>query len=154
MLSFPAFAIPAYPGSHSTPSPINFSSLKNYLRTRQFLNKRFTNGLRSWEFKPYVYKKKNLQYKNVETVKKPVFPGIEYKKLCFHWKNCVRRIYKASNGYDKAYKKYEGDTKIAGPKKLDLAFIPNRERKIGTTEVRSGKYKLLHWPTYFRRKSE
>ena len=147
-----SFAIPANPESHTTPSPINFEALKDYLRSRNFLHKRFNSGLRSWEFKPHVYKAKRLQYKNVDAKKKPTFPGVDYKKLCFHWKNCVKRVYQASNGYDKAFEKYPGDTKVAGPKKLDLAFIKNRERKLGSREIRSGKYKLLHWTPVLRRK--
>jgi hypothetical protein len=137
-------AIPATPESHTTPSPINYESLQNYLRTRSFLHKRFTNGLRKDEFKPYVYTQKRLQNKNVGVHQKPVFPGIEYKKLCYHWKNCVKRVYKASDSYDRAYQKYQGDTKIIN-NKLDEAFVKNDGRRFHSKNNRSGKYKLFRW---------
>ena len=144
MLPAISFAVPAETTGGAI-SPESYASQKRYLAIKNFLKKRFDSGLRSWEFKPHVYKSRRLQYKNVDYKRKPTFPGIEYRKLCSHWKNCVKRVYKASNGYDQAYKKYEGDTKIAGPKKIDLAFLPNRARKLGARETRSGKYKLLHW---------
>ncbi len=136
-------AIPANPESPTTPSVLNFESLRDYLRNKNFLHRKYTNGLRSWEFKPYVFKQKRLQDKNVGAKQKPQFPGIEYRKLCYHWKNCVKRVYKASDSYDKAYRKYQGDTKVIRPY-IDRAFIKDNRRFWDKT-ARSGKYKLLRW---------
>ncbi len=126
------------------PSPVDFNALKNYLRTREYNHKQYDNGLRSWEFKPYEYKSERLQYRNGDTRKKPQFPGIEYKKLCYHWKNCVKRVYKASNGYDQAYKEYVGPKVIAN-KGVDLAFKKDNRNVPVATDVRSGAYKLWNW---------
>ena len=136
-----SFATPAETAGVA-PSPVDFNSLKSYLRTRDFNQKQYDNGLREWEFTPYVYTQERLQYKNVETQEKPEFPGIEYGKLCYHWKNCVKRIYKASNGYDQAYKNYTPEKVVN--KGLDLAFT-NEKKSVPASDVRTGKYKLLNW---------
>jgi hypothetical protein len=137
-----AFATPAETtgGAISTES---YSSLKQYLSTKNYLHKKHENGLRSWEFKPYVYKQARLQDKNVGAHPKPNFPGIEYKKLCYHWKNCLKRVYNASNGYDKAYKKYT-------PKRVHLIKAKSRthnrgQKNITLKDSRSGNYKLWNW---------
>jgi len=142
MLPAISFAVPAETTGGAI-SKESYSTQKRYLSTKNFLKKRFESGLRSWEFKPHVYKEERLQYKNVDFQKKPEFPGIEYKKLCYHWKNCVRRVYKASNGYNKAYKKHAPvRTKNKG---LDLAFSQTGKRFSQASDLRTGKYKLLNW---------
>ncbi len=114
--------------------PVRFAVVKRILREKQ-LNSRE-------EFVPYVYKPERLKFKNVGAHQKPVLPGVNYKKLCYHWKNCVKRIYKASNGYDRAYERY---TPVKPEqKKLDLAFLPKKNLK-AESDVRSGVYKLWHW---------
>lgn len=143
LIPLASFATPAETAG-VPPSPVNFKSLKQYLQTRDYLHKKYDNGLRSWEFKPYVYKSPRLQYKNIGAKEKPQFPGIEYKKLCYHWKNCVRRVYQASDGYDKSYKKYTPKPVIN--KGLDLAFNDKKRKgNVSNSEVRSGNYKLWNW---------
>lgn len=148
MLPAISFAIPANPDSHTTPSVINYEALKDYIRTRNYSQKKYDSGLRSWEFQARKYNNKNraentLYHQNVDENVKPTFPGIEYRKLCYHWKNCVKRIYKASNGYDNSYKKNVTPKSIYN-KGIDLAFQKNKNIPLDTG-VRSGVYKLWNW---------
>jgi hypothetical protein len=128
-------------------SPINYESLKDYLNTRQVAHKRYANGLRSWEFVPYKYELNRLADRNIGVKAKPQFPGVDYKKLCIHWKNCIKRVYQASNGYDRAYKKYEPKRFSTFLNKAKTRGYKRGQRNITLEDSRSGNYKLWHWGT-------
>jgi hypothetical protein len=148
-LILPALAIATPADNANTASlPVCFAQIQglNTLEDHQLYQKgrRGDSGFRSMDYIPKVYdneKLENRTYKKniTETFEKP---GIVFGRNCFHWKNCLIKSYRSTNGYERAYKKFE-PTRVEQVKPATRGNLRGRKNQLNGE--RSGLYKLERW---------
>lgn len=145
-LPFIVFATPAE-NTNTASLAVNFAQVQdlNTIDDYQMYQKGRTgdSGFRSMDYKPFTYDNTSLvnkMYKqNIEeAVKKP---GVIFGYNCFHWKNCLKDTYKATNGYNQSYKNFQPDSVFTKAKTRGNM----RGRKNQLDGERSGLYKLERW---------
>jgi hypothetical protein len=102
------------------------------------------SGFRSMDYRPFQYDNSSLINKlykqNVtEEVEKP---GVVFGYNCFHWKNCLKDAYRATDGYNQSYKNFKPDTTefVKAETRGNM-----RGRKNQLDGERSGLYKVERW---------
>ncbi len=145
----PAFAFATPAENNETASlSVYFAQVQdmNTLEDYQMFQKgrRGDSGIRSMDHKPMQYCNKDLVNKTykeniIEEVKKP---GVVFGRNCFHWKNCLKDAYRATDGYEKSYKKFE-PTRAQAVKSETRGNMRGRKNQL--SGERSGLYKLERW---------
>lgn len=145
-LPFIVFATPADNAETATLA-LNFEQVQdlNTIEDYQMHQKGRSgdSGFRSMDYVPATYDNSSLVNKTykkniTEEVKKP---GVIFGYNCFHWKNCLKATYHATNGYEGSYKKFQPTVSFLKAKTRGNM----RGRKNQLDGERSGLYKLERW---------
>ncbi len=102
------------------------------------------SGFRSMNYRPFSYNNEGLvnhlfQENIVGEIEKP---GVVFQRRCYHWKNCLKSSYRATNGYGESYKKFE-PTRTGYRKARTRGNMRGRKNQLDGE--RSGLYKIERW---------
>lgn len=103
------------------------------------------SGIRAMDYRPFEYDNTSLInkiYKEniVEEVEKP---GVIFGYNCFHWKNCLKDAYHATNRYNEAYKKFKPASAASFTKAATRGNMRGRKNQLDGE--RNGLYKIERW---------
>ncbi len=148
-LAFPviSFATPAETAETASLA-VNMEQIQdlNTLEDYQMYRKGRTgdSGFRSMDYKPFTYNNEGLvNHLYQENIGADVEkPGVVFQHHCYHWKNCLKDSYRATNGYGRSYKKF-APTRTGYMKAKTRGNMRGRKNQLDGE--RSGLYKIERW---------